>query len=166
MADEIRSLPESVDDLPRRVRGVNWRVPGQTGAAPEFARIQRPRQEAGGQLPKRVPGTSAFRPAPRLVRVRSLQVAQHPQESRPKAPMPAMASGWTEPPSATSRPPAAMLPVRATVLPPAPPATAPRAQPPPASAKRPHAGARARLWSLAGLLLVIVATVAVLVVKL
>jgi hypothetical protein len=174
MPDDRRPLTDSSDDLPRRVRGVNWRVPGQS-----------PPPQAGGQLPKRVPGLSAFRPTPRLARVRSVPVVLHRGES-PRTmplpvPVPAAAPAYAGPRAATSRAPASMVPVLATVLPPEPaasprvaqppraPAAAPRiAQPPPARAQAPRRRARARAWRwwLAGLLIVVLATAAVLAVTL
>lgn len=155
MADDSRPLPESSDDLPRRVRGVNWQVPAQTSAAPGFARYQPPRPQASGQLPKRVPGTSAFRAAPRLARVRSLPVVLGEEESPPTGSMAPVRSGL----AVTSRPPATLLPAPVQV-PRAPAAARPSAQPPPARGEpqRKAARARARFWWLSGVLIVVLAT--------
>src|SRR5215469_16819450 len=115
MADDSRLLQESSDDLPRRVRGVNWRVAGQAVATPELARFQRPPPQVGGQLPKRVPGTSAFRAARPRARVRSVPaVLDSEAPPAPTAPEP-VTSGLVAPKAATLRPPPALPPELARV---------------------------------------------------
>lgn len=179
MADDVRPLLESFGDLPRRVRGVNWRVPGQAGAADmpaeqlvasvpvapsEFASSQPLRPQAGGKLPKRVPGTSAFRPAPRRVRVRPLPAGQAGKQSSAPMPPAVVQPGSDAPRASAPRP---RMPVRSMVPTVPPPASLPRAQPPPVRAEpRRPARARAWRWWLVGLLVVVVAAAAVLVMTL
>jgi hypothetical protein len=177
MAIDRRPRPESSGDLPQRVPGVNWRLPGQartapvaagrvpapaTPASPELVPVRPPPPPAGGKLPKRVPGTSAFKAAPRQARVRLLTVAPGENVPLSAVAVAAVTLGSAELP-ASSRRPVSTLQGLATVPPPAPAASPSVAQPPPLPAQPPRAPARAhaRRWWLAGLLVVILAAVAV-----
>jgi hypothetical protein len=177
MAIDRRPRPESSGDLPQRVPGVNWRLPGQartapvaavrvpapaTPAAPERAPVGPPPAPASGKLPKRVPGTSAFKASPRQARVRLLPVARGENVPLSAVAVAAVTLGSAELP-ASSRRPVSTLQGLAAVPPPAPAASPSVAQPLPLPAQPPRAPARAhsRRWWLAGLLVVVLAAVAV-----
>lgn len=82
MTDDSRPSTQSSDDLPRRVRGANWRVPGQQAeGAPPAERLapQGPLDRASAAaaqpdapLPRRVPGASDIKPPRRLALVQPL----------------------------------------------------------------------------------------------
>jgi len=158
MADDSRPLPESLDELARQERVDNWRVPGQVRPAAEFAWFQTPIPQVGGQLPKRVPGTSAFQAAPQRGR-RQSRPAGLDEETSPLA---APAAPELAPPEAATPPQESAVPVPPAVPPSAPAASPPatgRAAPPRAARK-----GRAWRWWLSGVLVVVVlATAAVLV---
>ena len=153
MADDCRPLPGSSGDLPRRVPGSNWLVPGQPGVATkpaerlpvpapvtpsELALSQPPAGQADGKLPKRVPGSSAFQAAPGLA---------------PRRPLPVLLED--RPAEVATMPPPVLAAARPAAQPPSP-----QAEP-----QRTPARARARRWWLAGLLAVVgLAIVAVLTV--
>jgi hypothetical protein len=178
MAEESRPPPQSSDNLPRRVPGVNWRHGGQVRSADSpaarsaaISAAQSP--QSAGRLPKRAPGTSAIQAAPRVSRLPPLPEPVTDLDDSPTMPLPAASPPLAAPRSAPRRP-ATQSPVPAAPLIPVTTASrAPAAAPQPVTqapdrtaARRKPAPARARRWWLAGLLLAVLAGVPVLLVAL
>jgi hypothetical protein len=173
MAEESRPPPQSSNNLPRRVPGVNWRHGGQVRSADSPAARSAPisaaqSAQSAGRLPKRAPGTSAIQAAPRVSRLPPVPEPVTGLDHPPTMPLPATSPGLTVPrlaPAQSRAPAAPLTPVasasRAPAAPPQP--TAPtRARP----AARRKPAARGRRWWLAGLLIAVLAGVPVLLVAL